>query len=58
MIGQARQQRQTEAENAYLHLRWFKNGNGHLSFKRPDLIDKMNLILAKHFPNALASQAR
>ncbi|MFV8603958.1 DUF4942 domain-containing protein [Ralstonia pseudosolanacearum] len=58
VIGQARQQRQTEAENAYLHLRWFKNGNGHLSFKRPDLIDKMNLILTKHFPNALASQAR
>ncbi|ONZ24329.1 hypothetical protein A8F44_22135, partial [Burkholderia cenocepacia] len=39
-------------------LRWFKNGNGHLTFKRADLVDRMNLILAKHYPNALASEAR
>ncbi|QKL53496.1 DUF4942 domain-containing protein [Ralstonia solanacearum] len=58
LISHARQQRQTEAENDYLHLRWFKNGNGHLTFKRSDLVDKMNLILAKHYPNALASEAR
>ncbi|MDO3621718.1 DUF4942 domain-containing protein [Ralstonia pseudosolanacearum] len=58
LISHARQQRQAEAENDYLHLRWFKNGNGHLTFKRPDLIDRMNLILAKHYPNALASEAR
>ncbi|MCL1618260.1 DUF4942 domain-containing protein [Ralstonia pseudosolanacearum] len=56
LIGQARQQRQTEAENDYLHLRWFKNGNGHLTFKRPDLVGRMNLILAKHYPNALAAR--
>ncbi|NKA33288.1 DUF4942 domain-containing protein [Ralstonia pseudosolanacearum] len=58
LISHARQQRQAEAENDYLHLRWFKNGNGHLTFKRPDLIDRMNLILAKRYPNALASEAR
>ncbi|OHU98946.1 hypothetical protein BLA34_18355 [Ralstonia solanacearum] len=57
-ISHARQQRQTEAENDYLRLRWFKNGNGHLTFKRSDLVDEMNRILAKHYPNALASQAR
>lgn len=42
-----------EAENAYLHVRWFLNGNGHVTFKRPDLVDRMNDILAKHYPNAL-----
>ncbi|CAJ0816895.1 hypothetical protein LMG19087_02912 [Ralstonia wenshanensis] len=58
LISHARALRQTEAENDYLHLRWFKNGNGHLCFKRADLVDKMNLILAKHYPNALPSQVR
>ncbi|MRS99701.1 DUF4942 domain-containing protein [Ralstonia pickettii] len=58
LISHARQQRQAQAENDYLHLRWYKNGNGHLTFKRPDLVDKMNQIIAKHYPNALASQAR
>lgn len=58
LISHARGQRQVEAENAYLHLRWFQNGNGHVTFKRADLVDKMNTILAKHYPNALASQAR
>ncbi|RQQ23412.1 DUF4942 domain-containing protein [Burkholderia stagnalis] len=58
LIADAQRARHTEAENAYFDLRWFKNGNGHLTFKRPDLVDQMNLILAKHYPNALASEAR
>lgn len=41
------------AENAYLSIRCFKNGNGHVTFKRPDLVNKMNLIIAKHYPGAL-----
>jgi hypothetical protein len=57
LVSDARQARRTEAENAYFHLRWFKNGNGHLSFKRPDLVGSLNRILAKHYPNALASEA-
>ena len=40
-------------ENEYLSVRTFKNGNGHITFKRLDLIDKMNLIIAKHYPGAL-----
>lgn len=39
--------------NNYLHVRWFKNGNAHATFKRPDLVDKLNHILAKHYPGAL-----
>ncbi|WP_174976889.1 DUF4942 domain-containing protein [Burkholderia aenigmatica] len=58
LIVEAQRARQTEAKHAYFHLRWFKNGNGHLTFLRPDLVDQMNKILAKHYPNAIASEAR
>ncbi|GAB7534629.1 DUF4942 domain-containing protein [Burkholderia sp. 3C] len=58
LISDAQRTRQMEAENDYFHLRWFKNGNGHLTFKRPNLVSAMNQILAKHHPNALASEAR
>lgn len=40
-------------ENDYLSIRQFRNGNGHVTFKRPDLVAKMNTILARHFPDAL-----
>lgn len=44
---------QREVENAYMQVRSFRNGNGHITFKRPDLVTKMNQILAKHFPAML-----
>lgn len=37
----------------YFTLRGYKNGNGHLSFVRADLVDAMNKIIARHYPNAL-----
>lgn len=40
-------------ENDYMDLKWFKNGNAHIVFKRHDLIEKLNGVLAKHYPNAL-----
>ena len=40
-------------QNDYFELRLFRNGNGHLCFKRLALIDAMNAIIARHFPNAL-----
>ncbi|SCU73998.1 Methyltransferase domain protein [Cupriavidus necator] len=58
LITEAWRARLTEAQNDYLHVRWFRNGNGHLTFKRLDLVDQMNQILARHYPNALASEAR
>lgn len=42
-----------DPENEYLSIRCFRNGNGHVTFKRPDLVDRMNQILAKHYPGAL-----
>lgn len=41
------------AETEYLTIRTFKNTNGHITFKRPDLVEKMNKIIAKHYPGAL-----
>lgn len=42
-----------QVENDYLAIRTFKNGNGHVTFKRLDLVEKMNKIIAKHYPGAL-----
>jgi len=39
--------------DGYFTVKGFKNGNGHLTFLRPELVDKMNQIIAKHYPGAL-----
>lgn len=47
-----------EAELPYFRIKWFKKGTAHLFFSRPDLVDELNAIVAKHHPGALpASQA-
>lgn len=45
---------QRDVDFGYFTVRGFKNGNAHLTFGRTDLVDRMNEILAKHHPNALA----
>lgn len=40
-------------ETEYLQIRTFKNRNGHITFKRLDLVDRMNKIIASHYPGAL-----
>jgi hypothetical protein len=40
-------------ETEYLSIRTFKNRNGHVTFRRLDLVEKMNQIIAKHYPGAL-----
>ena len=42
-----------EWEGEYFSVRWFLKGTGHVAFKRMDLVDRMNDILAKHYPRAL-----
>lgn len=49
--GDARKAR--DVETTYLSIRSFRNGNGHITFKRPDLVTKMNQILARHYPAML-----
>jgi hypothetical protein len=48
-----RQPRHAPIETAYMRIRTFKNGNGHAEFLRPELVDELNRILAKHQPKAL-----
>lgn len=36
-----------------ISIRGFGNGNGHVTFLRPDLVDNLNLILAKHYSHSL-----
>ena len=43
------------AENDYVSIRLFKNQNGHVTFKRPDLVVRLNRIIVKHYPHALAA---
>ncbi|MBU9815917.1 DUF4942 domain-containing protein, partial [Rahnella sp. C60] len=47
---------QQSYEDGYFSIRYFKKGTGHLTFKHPELIDKMNDIIAKHYPGMLAGR--
>lgn len=40
-------------EDEYVQIRYFHKGTGHIIFKRSDLIDKMNGIVARYFPATL-----
>lgn len=53
ILGQQKHTTDPDAANDYMSVRCFRNGNAHVTFKRPDLVDQMNRILAKHYPNAL-----
>ena len=58
LLTEAGNRREAFAENDYLTMKWFKKGTGHVAFKRLDLIEKMNRIIAKHYPGALPRPAR
>lgn len=34
----------------YLSIKLYQNGNGHVTFKRLDLVEQCNKIVARHFP--------
>lgn len=46
--------RQSEIETEFFKVRIFKNGNCHLWFRRDDLVEKANRILAEYYGEALA----
>jgi len=37
-------------------IRLFQKGSGHITFKRMDLVEKLNDIIAKHYPGMLAAK--
>ena len=43
-------------DDTYFSIRYFQKGTAHLTFKRPELVEKMNEIIAKHYPGMLASR--
>jgi hypothetical protein len=48
-IFEAIKQDVREAENDYFHFKWYKNGNAHITFKRLDLLSKINAIASGGF---------
>ncbi|WP_037036951.1 DUF4942 domain-containing protein [Rahnella sp. WP5] len=42
-------------DDEYFSIRYFQKGTAHITFKRIDLTEKMNDIVAKHYPGMLAS---
>lgn len=41
-------------EDEFFRIRYFQKGTAHLTFKRLDLVERMNDIIAKHYPGMLA----
>ncbi|EBJ9864172.1 DUF4942 domain-containing protein [Salmonella enterica] len=43
-------------EDEMFTIRYFRKGTAHITFKRPELVDKLNDIVTKHFPGILAAK--
>lgn len=43
-------------EDEMFTIKYFQKGTTHITFKRPGLIDKLNDIIARHYPGALPTQ--
>lgn len=43
-------------DDAYFSIRYFQKGSAHITFNRPELIERMNDIIVKHYPAMLASR--
>ncbi|MFV8801835.1 DUF4942 domain-containing protein [Yersinia sp. LJYL362] len=43
-------------EDDYFSIKYFMKGSAHLTFRKPGLMDKMNDIIAKHYPSVLAER--
>lgn len=46
--------KQSETETEYFLIRGYKNGNAHLWFRRDDLVEKVNRILAEWYGEVIA----
>ncbi|HCG2938332.1 TPA: DUF4942 domain-containing protein [Escherichia coli] len=43
-------------EDEMFVIKYFQKGTAHIVFKRPELIDKLNNIIARHYPGALPAR--
>lgn len=51
--GRGLDPRQSEMSTDYLRIKCFKNGNAHLWFTRPDLVERVNKMLADFYGEVL-----
>lgn len=43
-------------EDEMFAIKYFQKGTAHITFRRPELVDKLNDIIAQHYPGALAAK--
>lgn len=43
-------------EDEFFSIRYYQKGTAHLTFKRLELVERMNDIIAKHYPTMLSSR--
>ncbi|MGC6031413.1 DUF4942 domain-containing protein [Enterobacter kobei] len=43
-------------EDEMFAIKYFQKGTAHITFRRPELVDKLNDIIARHYPGALAAR--
>ncbi|MCK7257582.1 DUF4942 domain-containing protein [Enterobacter roggenkampii] len=46
----------TRYEDEIFTIKYFQKGTAHITFKRPELVDKLNDIIARHYPGTLAAR--
>lgn len=47
----------TSYEDEVFTIKYFQKGTAHITFKQSELVDKLNNIIARHYPEMLASKA-
>ncbi|EDL9821114.1 restriction endonuclease subunit M [Salmonella enterica subsp. enterica serovar Infantis] len=43
-------------EDEMFAIKYFQKGTAHITFRRPELVDKLNDIIARHYPGELAAK--
>ncbi|EPJ9740763.1 TPA: DUF4942 domain-containing protein [Klebsiella oxytoca] len=43
-------------EDEMFTIKYFRKGTAHITFKRPKLVDKLNEIIARHYPGELPTK--
>ncbi|EKC2245038.1 DUF4942 domain-containing protein [Salmonella enterica] len=43
-------------EDGMFKIKYFQKGTAHITFKRPELVDRLNDIIARHYPGMLATR--
>lgn len=46
----------TQYEDEMFAIKYFQKGTAHVTFKRPELVDKLNDIIARHYQGTLAAR--